>query len=60
MAREAIAAPPHPSTSFTDADRSEMSTLRGKGQRTLVEANRLIDLLTKRMDALEAKAKLRP
>ena len=58
MARAQIAAPPHPSKSFTPAKAAELKTLRAKGQRTLPEANKLIDLLVERVDALEAKVRI--
>lgn len=54
MARAQVAAPPHPSEAFTPAKAAELRTLRAKGQRNLADANRLIDLLVERMDAMEA------
>lgn len=54
-----VVAPPHPSQSFTAAKAQEMRTLRGRGQRNLAEANRLIDLLVERLDALEAEVRLK-
>lgn len=59
MAQVNVAAPPHPSQGFTEAEAQELRTLRGKGQRNLADSNRLIDLLVERVDALEAEMRLR-